>query len=63
MEGELIADSESCTRYHVCRLMEESENEFTSDIAICPQDRIFDMITSTCKSKKCINKSYIPFLF
>ncbi|KAB7494718.1 hypothetical protein Anas_05688 [Armadillidium nasatum] len=39
---QLVADRYSCTRYHVCRQMEGTD-EYTTDIAICPENLVFDM--------------------
>ncbi|XP_042872478.1 platelet glycoprotein Ib alpha chain-like [Penaeus japonicus] len=41
-----LADRTSCTRYHVCR--EESPGIFTSDIAVCSTQEVFDLVNKTC---------------
>ncbi|XP_042221074.1 uncharacterized protein LOC121865619 [Homarus americanus] len=43
---QVIADNDSCTRFHICRKV--SEVEFTTDIAVCRTGMIFDMITLKC---------------
>ncbi|KAF2355626.1 Chitin binding domain [Trinorchestia longiramus] len=44
-EGQRIADRGSCTRFHICRL---SDGVFVTDLLICPDDMVYDMVSSTC---------------
>nr|XP_045596081.1 uncharacterized protein LOC123756789 [Procambarus clarkii] len=43
---QVLADNNSCTRFHVCRLLDDGQ--FTTDIAVCPNRMLFDMVSLTC---------------
>ncbi|CAL4063726.1 unnamed protein product [Meganyctiphanes norvegica] len=47
-----VADKESCTRYHICRVDPDSADDFLSDIAICPTMMVFDMVSTQCVDVK-----------
>ncbi|XP_045119770.1 uncharacterized protein LOC123509503 [Portunus trituberculatus] len=53
-KGQLIADGDSCTRYHTCVVMEDGQ--FVTQISTCADGYLYDLVSAKCIKQK---KGYV----